>query len=185
MPQILELAQLAQGHRMAQVDVGGRRVDAELDVERLAALELLERARDSGTICAAPDAMMCSCSSGVSIDALLLFLSNIGGRRFHSIRCCVHYPRPSVTPIGPPYETAAVEVAGGGAGHLRDGVAVVLGHVRARMARPTAWAVSSAFMSVASTIERGDAGREQARASTEATSSSTRVVEVAAAHARR
>ena len=64
--EILELAQLAQGHRMAQMDIGGRRVDAELHVQRHAALELLQE-RDSGTICAVPDLIMCSCSSGVSM----------------------------------------------------------------------------------------------------------------------
>ena len=45
MPQILELAQLAQGHRVAQMDIGGRRVDAELHVQRHAALELLQERR--------------------------------------------------------------------------------------------------------------------------------------------
>ena len=45
MPQILELAQLAQGHRMAQMDIGGCRIDAELHVQRHAALELLQERR--------------------------------------------------------------------------------------------------------------------------------------------
>ena len=43
MAEVLELAELAQRHGMAQVDVGSRGIHAQLDVERLAALELLEQ----------------------------------------------------------------------------------------------------------------------------------------------
>ena len=45
MPQILELAQLAQGHRVTQMDIGGRRIDPKLHVQRHAALELLQKRR--------------------------------------------------------------------------------------------------------------------------------------------
>ena len=41
--EVLELAELAQRHGMPEVDVGGRGVDAQLDIEGLAALELLEQ----------------------------------------------------------------------------------------------------------------------------------------------
>ena len=41
MAQVLELAHLAQGHCMAQMEVGARGVHAQLDVERHAPLELL------------------------------------------------------------------------------------------------------------------------------------------------
>ena len=43
MPQILELAQLAQWHGMADVDIGSRGIDAKFDVERRAALQLLKQ----------------------------------------------------------------------------------------------------------------------------------------------
>ena len=43
--EVLELAHLAQRHRMAKVQVGARGVNAELDVERNAALELLAQLR--------------------------------------------------------------------------------------------------------------------------------------------
>ena len=39
--QVLELAHLLQGHGMAQVQVGARGINAELDVERATLLELL------------------------------------------------------------------------------------------------------------------------------------------------
>ena len=41
MAQVLELAHLAQRHGVAEMEVGARGVDAELDVERRALLELL------------------------------------------------------------------------------------------------------------------------------------------------
>ena len=41
--QVLELTHLAQGHGMAQVQVGAGRIDAELDVEGLALLKLLAK----------------------------------------------------------------------------------------------------------------------------------------------
>ena len=43
MAEVLELAQLAQRNGMADVDIGRRRVNAKLDVQRLVALELLEQ----------------------------------------------------------------------------------------------------------------------------------------------
>ena len=43
MAQILELAQLAQGHGVADVDVGGRGIHAELDVQGHATLEFLQK----------------------------------------------------------------------------------------------------------------------------------------------
>ena len=42
--QVLELAHLAQRDRMAQMQIRAGRIDAQLDVERLAALELLKQA---------------------------------------------------------------------------------------------------------------------------------------------
>ena len=41
--EILELAQLAQRHGMAEMDIGSSGIDAQLDVERRAPLELLEQ----------------------------------------------------------------------------------------------------------------------------------------------
>ena len=43
MTEVLELAQLAQRNGMADMDIGCRRVNAKLDVQRLVALELLEQ----------------------------------------------------------------------------------------------------------------------------------------------
>ena len=43
MAQVLELTHLAQGHGMAQVQVGAGGIDAELDVEGLALLKLLAK----------------------------------------------------------------------------------------------------------------------------------------------
>ena len=66
--EVLELAELAQRHGMPEVDVGGRGVDAQLDIEGLAAFLSFSSSALSGTICAAPEAMVCSCSSADSID---------------------------------------------------------------------------------------------------------------------
>ena len=44
MAEVLELAQLAQGHGMADVQVRAGGVDAQLDVEGLAAVQLLLQA---------------------------------------------------------------------------------------------------------------------------------------------
>lgn len=43
MAEVLELTQLAQRHRMAEMDIGRRGVDAEFDIELSATLEFLEK----------------------------------------------------------------------------------------------------------------------------------------------
>ena len=43
MAQILELAHLAQRHRVAEMQIGAGGIHAKLDVERLAPLELLQK----------------------------------------------------------------------------------------------------------------------------------------------
>ena len=53
MPEILELAQFPQDDRVAEMDVGARRIDAELDPQR--AIELsFSRSSASLIICATP-----------------------------------------------------------------------------------------------------------------------------------
>lgn len=64
--QVLELTHLAQGHGMAQVQVGAGGIDAELDVEGSPFSSFLRRSA-SGTICAAPEVMIRICSSTDSI----------------------------------------------------------------------------------------------------------------------
>ena len=68
MAEVLELAHLAQRDGVAEMQVGAGGVDAELDVERDAALELLLESA-SGTILAAPEVMMRICSSTGNIGA--------------------------------------------------------------------------------------------------------------------
>ena len=42
MPQVLELTQLAQRDSVSDMDIGGRRIDAQLDVQRFSPLQLFQ-----------------------------------------------------------------------------------------------------------------------------------------------